>query len=82
MGHGDFKLLAMLGAWLGWQYLLQIVLLSSLVGAVVGICLVLILGRDRTIPIPFGPYLAAAGWISLLWGKEINLAYLQYAGLT
>ena len=82
MGYGDFKLLAMLGAWLGWQYLLQIVLLSSLVGAVMGICLVLILGRDRTIPIPFGPYLAAAGWISLLWGKEINLAYLQYAGLT
>jgi leader peptidase (prepilin peptidase) / N-methyltransferase len=82
MGYGDFKLLAMLGAWLGWQYLLQIVLLSSLVGAVVGICLILILGRDRTIPIPFGPYLATAGWISLLWGEEINLAYLQLAGLT
>jgi len=82
MGYGDFKLLAMLGAWLGWQYLLQIVLLSSLVGAIVGICLVLVLGRDRTIPIPFGPYLATAGWISLVWGKDINLAYLQYAGLS
>ncbi len=82
MGYGDFKLLAMLGAWLGWQYLLQIVLLSSLVGAIVGICLVLVLGRDRTIPIPFGPYLATAGWISLIWGKEINLAYMQYAGLS
>lgn len=81
MGYGDFKLLALLGAWLGWQYLLQIVLLSSLVGAIVGICLVLILGRDRTIPIPFGPYLATAGWISLLWGAEINLAYLRFAGL-
>ncbi len=81
MGYGDFKLLAMLGAWLGWQYLLQIVLLSSLVGAVVGISLVLILGRDRTLPIPFGPYLATAGWISLLWGEEINLAYLRLAGM-
>jgi leader peptidase (prepilin peptidase)/N-methyltransferase len=81
MGYGDFKLLAMFGAWLGWQYLLQIVLLSSLVGAIVGICLVLIFGRDRTIPIPFGPYLAAAGWISMLWGGEINQAYLKFAGL-
>ena len=81
MGYGDFKLLALLGAWLGWQYLLQIVLLSSLVGAIVGICLVIILGRDRTIPIPFGPYLATAGWISLLWGDEINQAYLRFAGL-
>ncbi len=81
MGYGDFKLLAMLGAWLGWQYLIQIVLLSSLVGAIVGISLVMVLGRDRTIPIPFGPYLATAGLISLLWGKEINHLYLQYAGL-
>ncbi len=81
MGYGDFKLLALFGAWLGWQYLLQIVLLSSLVGAIVGVSLVIILGRDRTIPIPFGPYLAAAGWISLLWGEEINQAYLRFAGL-
>jgi leader peptidase (prepilin peptidase)/N-methyltransferase len=81
MGYGDFKLLALFGAWLGWQYLLQIVLLSSLVGAIVGISLVLIFGRDRTIPIPFGPYLAAAGWISLIWGKEINQAYLGFSGL-
>ncbi len=72
----------MLGAWLGWQYLLQIILLSSLVAALVGTTLVLILGRDRTLPIPFGPYLATAGWISLLWGEEINLAYLRLAGLT
>ncbi len=81
MGYGDFKLLALLGAWLGWHYLIQIVLISSLVGATVGIALVLILGRDRTIPIPFGPYLAAAGLISLFWGAEINLAYLRFAGL-
>ncbi len=81
MGYGDFKLLAMLGAWLGWQYLVQIILISSLVGAIVGVSLVIILGRDRTIPIPFGPYLAAAGLISLFWGAEINLAYLRFAGL-
>jgi leader peptidase (prepilin peptidase)/N-methyltransferase len=81
MGYGDFKLLALFGAWLGWQYLLQIVLLSSLVGAILGIALIVIFGRDRSIPIPFGPYLATAGWISLLWGKEINQAYLGLAGL-
>lgn len=81
MGYGDFKLLALFGAWLGWQYLLQIVLLSSLVGAILGISLVLIFGRDRSIPIPFGPYLATAGWISLLWGEEINQTYLRLAGL-
>lgn len=81
MGYGDFKLLALFGAWLGWQYLLQILLLSSLVGALVGIALILFRGRDRTIPIPFGPYLATAGWISLLWGDLINNAYLQWAGL-
>jgi leader peptidase (prepilin peptidase)/N-methyltransferase len=82
MGYGDFKLLAMLGAWLGWQYLPQIIILSALVGAIVGISLILLRGRDRNIPIPFGPYLAAAGWISLMWGKEINQAYLQLSGLT
>ena len=79
MGYGDFKLFALFGAWLGWQYLPQIILLSSLVGAIVGITLV-VLGRDRDNPIPFGPYLAAAGWISLLWGEQINRAYLQFAG--
>ncbi|MGD8908405.1 MAG: A24 family peptidase [Chromatiales bacterium] len=81
MGYGDFKLLAMLGAWLGWQYLPQIILLSALVGALVGISLILLRGRDRNIPIPFGPYLAAAGWISLMWGEQINLAYLRWSGL-
>jgi leader peptidase (prepilin peptidase)/N-methyltransferase len=81
MGYGDFKLLAVFGAFLGWQLLPQIVLLSSLIGAVVGISLVMLRGRDRQIPIPFGPYLAAAGLVALLWGEEINRGYLQLAGL-
>ena len=76
MGHGDFKLLAMLGAWLGWQSVLPIILLSSVVGAVVGITLIVVRGRDKNIPIPFGPYLAAAGWITLLWGDQIIQTYL------
>ena len=77
MGYGDFKLLALLGAWMGWQMLPVIVLLSSLVGAVVGIGLIVLRGRDRNIPIPFGPYLAGAGWIALLWGQEITETYLN-----
>lgn len=81
MGYGDFKLLAMLGAWLGWQALPQIVLLSALVGAIVGVSLILLRGRDKNIPIPFGPYLAAAGWISMMWGEQINRAYLHWSGL-
>jgi leader peptidase (prepilin peptidase)/N-methyltransferase len=82
MGYGDFKLLALFGAWLGWQFLPQIILLSSLVGAVIGISMIVIRGRDRNIPIPFGPYLAIAGFISILYGPEINQSYLQFAGLT
>jgi len=81
MGYGDFKLLALFGAWLGWQYLTIIVLLSSLVGAIIGISMVLILGRDKNIPIPFGPYLAVAGWIALLWGEPLNAWYLSSLGL-
>lgn len=81
MGHGDFKLLAALGAWTGWQYLVIIVILSSLVGAAVGLALVLLRGRDRHIPMPFGPFLAAAGWITLLWGEAIHRAYLHWLGL-
>ncbi len=82
MGYGDFKLLAVFGAFLGWQYLPQVVLVSSLIGAVVGITLVVVRGRDRQIPIPFGPYLAAAGLVAMLWGEEINRSYLQLAGLS
>lgn len=75
MGYGDFKLLAMLGAWMGWKMILPTVLLSSLVGAVVGITMIALHGRDKNIPIPFGPYLATAGWICLLWGEDIINIY-------
>ncbi|HRD48244.1 MAG: prepilin peptidase [Candidatus Competibacter sp.] len=81
MGHGDFKLLAALGAWTGWSYLVTIVILSSLVGAVFGLALILWRGRSRHVPMPFGPFLAAAGWIALLWGETINRAYLSWLGL-
>ncbi|TDY01166.1 prepilin peptidase [Thiohalophilus thiocyanatoxydans] len=78
MGYGDFKLLAMLGAWLGWQMLPAVILLSSVVGAVVGITLILFKRHQAGKPIPFGPYLAAAGWIALLWGPQLNQAYLNW----
>ena len=81
MGYGDFKLLGALGAWMGWQMLPLILLLSALAGAVIGIALILLRGRDRNVPIPFGPYLAAAGWIALLWGPQIMGGYLTLAGL-
>ena len=81
MGYGDFKLLALLGAWLGWSALPMIILLSALVGAVTGIAMILLLGRDRQLPIPFGPYLAGAGWLALLWRDDIMAAYLQWSGL-
>lgn len=81
MGFGDFKLFALFGAWLGWQHLPQIILLSACAGAIIGLALILARGRDSQIPIPFGPYLATAGWISLLWGDAINQAYMQWAGL-
>ncbi|MEJ2141718.1 MAG: A24 family peptidase [Gammaproteobacteria bacterium] len=78
MGYGDFKLLAMLGAWLGWQMLPVIIILSSFVGTVVGISLIVFKNHQRNQPIPFGPYLATAGWIALLWGEQINQAYLNW----
>ncbi len=81
MGYGDFKLLALFGAWLGWQSLPAIILLSSLVGAVIGIGMIIFSQHDRNTPIPFGPYLAAAGWIALIWGADINQFYLNIAGL-
>ncbi len=73
MGYGDFKLLAALGAWMGWQALPTIILLSSFVGAVMGISLIIFQGRSKNQPIPFGPYLAAAGWLYLLWGQQLNI---------
>lgn len=81
MGYGDFKLLALLGAWLGWDKLPAVVLLSSLAGAVIGIGMIVAMKHDRRVPIPFGPYLAIAGWIALLWGDAINTAYLGFIGL-
>jgi len=80
MGYGDFKLLAALGAWLGWQMLPAIILLSSVVGAVVGVSLIVLARHGRNIPIPFGPYLAAAGAIALFWGNTITQAYLGTIG--
>jgi leader peptidase (prepilin peptidase)/N-methyltransferase len=75
MGYGDFKLLAALGAWMGWQSLLPIIILSSLVGAVFGLGMILLLGRDKSIPMPFGPYLAGAGFLMLIWGPELIAMY-------
>ncbi len=80
MGHGDFKLMGALGAWLGWAALPGVVLTSSLVGAVSGIGLMLLRGHDRQVPIPFGPYIAAAGWLSLMWGDAITGLYLPGGG--
>ena len=82
MGYGDFKLLAALGAWLGWQAIPLIILLSSVVGAVIGIALMVLQRRGKDIPIPFGPYLAVAGWIALLWGDQLTAMYLGGTGLT
>jgi len=78
MGFGDFKLLALLGAWMGWQMLPLIIILSSVVGALVGLSLMIFRAHQRDVPIPFGPYLATAGWIGLLWGGEITQSYLQW----
>ncbi|MCB1755049.1 MAG: prepilin peptidase [Gammaproteobacteria bacterium] len=75
MGYGDFKLLALFGAWFGWTSIPVIVLLSSVVGAIVGISLIMVKGRDRNIPIPFGPYLAAAGWIYMVYGEALKAVY-------
>ena len=77
MGHGDFKLLGAFGAWLGWNMLPLIILLSAVVGAIVGIGMIALRGHDRNIPIPFGPYLAAAGWIAMLYGEQIVTSYLK-----
>ena len=81
MGYGDFKLLAMLGAWGGWQILPLTILLSSVVGAVLGIIILRLRSADSGTPLPFGPHLALAGWIALLWGDVITGSYLRFAGL-
>ena len=81
MGYGDFKLLAALGAWCGVAGILPIVLMSSFIGAVVGSIWIAWRGADRATPIPFGPYLAAAGWVQLLWGPQIVQAYRDWSGI-
>ena len=81
IGHGDFKLLAMLGAWGGWQILPLTILLSSLVGALIGVIYLRLRRAKTSTPIPFGPYLAIAGWIALLWGGQITDFYWQFVGL-
>ena len=82
MGHGDFKLLAALGAWCGVGGILSIVLMSSMIGAIVGSLWIGLRGRDRATPIPFGPYLAAAGWVQLMWGPQLLQAYRDFTGLS
>jgi leader peptidase (prepilin peptidase)/N-methyltransferase len=81
MGYGDFKLFAALGAWLGWKLLPLVILLSAATGAVLGILMIVLRGRDRAAPIPFGPYLAAAGWIAMLYGDMLVSGYLRVSGL-
>ncbi len=81
MGYGDFKLLAVFGAWLGWQTLPLIILLSSLVGTVIGLIMISLGKRDHSTPFPFGPYLAVAGLLALLWGPELNQFYFASFGL-
>jgi leader peptidase (prepilin peptidase)/N-methyltransferase len=81
MGYGDFKLFAALGAWLGWKLLPLVILLSAATGAVLGILMIVLRGRDRAAPMPFGPYLAAAGWLAMLYGDTLVDAYLRISGL-
>jgi leader peptidase (prepilin peptidase)/N-methyltransferase len=77
MGYGDFKLCAALGAWLGWQMLLPVILIAAAAGAVIGIALIALRGRDRSTPIPFGPFLAAGAWLMLMWGPGLVRSYLR-----
>lgn len=81
IGFGDFKLLAMFGAWFGYSVLPAIVIMSSLVGAVVGIAMIVFCKHEKSKPIPFGPYLAIAGWIAMLWGETINTWYFDFIGI-
>jgi leader peptidase (prepilin peptidase) / N-methyltransferase len=81
MGYGDFKLFAALGAWLGWKLLPLILILSAATGAVLGISMIALRGRDRSAPMPFGPYLAAAGWLAMMYGDSLVNGYLRVSGL-
>ena len=81
MGYGDFKLFGALGAWLGWKLLPLVILLSAATGAVLGILMIVLRGRDRAAPMPFGPYLAAAGWLAMMYGDALMTGYLRVSGL-
>jgi leader peptidase (prepilin peptidase)/N-methyltransferase len=81
MGYGDFKLFAALGAWLGWKLLPLVIVLSAVTGAVLGILMIVLQGRDRRAPMPFGPYLAAAGWLAMMYGETMLNGYLRLSGL-
>lgn len=81
MGYGDFKLYGAIGAWLGWKILPLVILLAAAAGAVIGIAMIVLRGRDRAAPMPFGPYLAIAGWIAMLYGDPLVNAYLRVSGL-
>src|SRR5271165_1880394 len=81
MGYGDFKLFAALGAWLGWKLLPLGFLLSPTAGAIIGLWMIVLRGRDRAAPMPFGPYLAAAGWFAMMYGNELVNGYLRLSGL-
>jgi leader peptidase (prepilin peptidase)/N-methyltransferase len=81
MGYGDFKLFAALGAWLGWKLLPLVIVLSAATGAVLGILMIALQGRDRRAPMPFGPYLAAAGWLAMMYGDSLLNGYLRISGL-
>jgi leader peptidase (prepilin peptidase)/N-methyltransferase len=81
IGYGDFKLFAALGAWLGWKLLPLVILLSAATGAVLGILMIVMRGRDRAAPMPFGPYLAAAGWLALMYGDRLVSGYMRVSGL-
>lgn len=81
MGYGDFKLFAALGAWLGWKVLPVVILLSAATGAFFGILMIILRGRDRSAPMPFGPYLAAAGWLAMMYGDSLVGGYLRISGL-
>jgi leader peptidase (prepilin peptidase)/N-methyltransferase len=81
MGYGDFKLFAALGAWMGWKVLPLVILLSAAAGATLGIAMIVLRGRDRAAPMPFGPYLAAAGWLAMLYGDSLIDGYLRLSGL-
>jgi leader peptidase (prepilin peptidase)/N-methyltransferase len=81
MGYGDFKLFAALGAWLGWKLLPLVILMSAATGALLGIAMILLRGRDRSAPMPFGPYLAAAGWLAMMYGDSLIDVYLRVSGL-